>query len=121
MTPDTSSRSLLLGALALRMKFLTPEAFAAAVQTWGADPSRSLTQVLEDLGLVSRDRRQLLEALVDQHTSKQGVPSAGSDETAPGTRAPGVAAVISSNTRYQILRPHARGGLGQVSVARDDE
>jgi serine/threonine protein kinase/tetratricopeptide (TPR) repeat protein len=120
MTPDATSQSLLLGALALRMKFLTPDTFATGVQSWSADPSRSLTQVLEDLGLISRERRQLLEALVDQHTSKQSESSA-SDETAPETRAPALAPAIAGSTRYRIVRPHARGGLGQVSIAMDGE
>src|SRR5439155_12114311 len=37
------------------------------------------------------------------------------------TREPSVGASTSSGTRFRILRPHAKGGLGQVSVAHDEE
>src|SRR5260370_22405391 len=38
-----------------------------------------------------------------------------------GTRAPSVGAATSSGMRFRILRPHAKGGLGQVSIASDEE
>ena len=38
-----------------------------------------------------------------------------------GTSVPTVGASTSSGQRFRILRPHARGGLGQVSVAQDVE
>src|SRR5208282_1112230 len=37
------------------------------------------------------------------------------------TRAQSVGSSTSQGSRFRILRPHARGGLGQVSVARDEE
>jgi serine/threonine-protein kinase len=45
-------------------------------------------------------------------------PRAGDPRAA---RAGSVGASTSSGTRFRILRPHARGGLGQVYVARDEE
>jgi serine/threonine protein kinase/Flp pilus assembly protein TadD len=43
-------------------------------------------------------------------------PSApGAEDTTAGPRPP------AGGPRYRILRPHARGGLGQVSVARDEQ
>jgi tetratricopeptide (TPR) repeat protein/tRNA A-37 threonylcarbamoyl transferase component Bud32 len=44
-------------------------------------------------------------------TRDPGAPAPGA---APGSRAP-------AGSRFRVLRPHARGGLGEVSVARDDE
>ena len=38
-----------------------------------------------------------------------------------GTQGVSVGAATSIGTRFRILRPHAKGGLGQVSVAHDSE
>jgi serine/threonine-protein kinase len=40
---------------------------------------------------------------------------------APATRPPSVGTPTSSGLRFRILRPHARGGLGEVFVACDEE
>src|SRR5262245_29118003 len=46
-------------------------------------------------------------------------PHAGPD--GPATLGPAVPTPASGATRYRRLRPHARGGLGEVHVARDEE
>jgi tetratricopeptide (TPR) repeat protein len=43
------------------------------------------------------------------------------DDDPYATRASSVGTPTASGLRFRILRPHAKGGLGQVSVARDEE
>src|SRR5262249_41694726 len=45
----------------------------------------------------------------------------GDGEDLCATRVSTVGLPTSSGLRFRILRPHAKGGLGQVSVARDEE
>ncbi len=42
-------------------------------------------------------------------------------DNAPGPVSPRLGQTAAAVSRFHILRPHAKGGLGQVSVARDDE
>src|SRR5262249_41345047 len=56
----------------------------------------------------------------DLHTVP-GVRIAGAGAGDPrAARAGSVGTPTSSGTRFQIIRPHARGGLGEVYVARDE-
>jgi serine/threonine-protein kinase len=63
----------------------------------------------------------------EAHTPARGAapaPGAGSEVTAPYPEVaagPGAGAGGSAEGRYQIIRPHARGGLGEVFVAQDTE
>ncbi len=54
-----------------------------------------------------------LTVRVQQHLSYPADPSLSADQE-PGTSA-------SSKLRFKIIRPHAKGGLGEVSVALDQE
>ena len=50
--------------------------------------------------------------------TRSGIPRV-LDETADAT--PGLGQPSSAGTRFRVLRPHARGGIGTVSVALDAE
>jgi serine/threonine protein kinase len=66
-TRDSTSRSLLLGLLALQNNFIDRDALLAAFATWVADRSRAMGQILLDLDALSPSRHMLLEALVVEH------------------------------------------------------
>ena len=58
----------------------------------------------------------------DVQASLAQLPSATPPVDDPNaTRAASIGTPSSSGLRFRILRPHARGGLGQVSVALDEE
>lgn len=150
MSASHADRNLLFGIVALQMDFITRDQLVGGMNAWVLDKSRPLGQILVDLGHLSEARRGLLEPLVDEHVRQHGndpavslaaLSSSGGAVDAlrplgdPDLQAslvrvasPEVAPTITQdaaswfqNLRFRILRPHARGGLGQVYVARDQE
>src|SRR5262249_14879016 len=85
----------------------------------GNDPEQSLTAVRSMDG-VREELKQVADP--DLHASLVHVSTARPTEGGSwATAAPTVGTLTSSGLRFRILRPHAKGGLGQVSVAHDEE
>ncbi|MBI1913292.1 MAG: SUMF1/EgtB/PvdO family nonheme iron enzyme [Planctomycetes bacterium] len=85
----------------------------------GGDPAKSLA-VLSSVG----PARDALAAIVDAdvQASLQQVPAARQTPAEKeGMQTVIVPTLASAGTRYLIERPHAKGGLGEVFVARDQE
>jgi len=151
MPPRDAARDLLLGLLAFQNHFLDRAALLGAFDDWNAQPERSLAEILQDRGDLGESRLALIVALVEEHVRQHGgdphqslavVSSIGSlrDDLAKlsdtgllaslpivatldplATRTAAAPAPSTPGPRFRILRPHAKGGLGQVSVAMDDE
>jgi hypothetical protein len=66
-TRPTADRNLLFGILALQMDFIGRDALIAAMNAWVLDKAKPLGQVLQEQGVLSAERRALLEALVQEH------------------------------------------------------
>src|SRR5262249_6847267 len=118
---------------------------------WLLDKRKPLADILRDQGHLSAERLQLLSALVAEHLKQHGsdphrslaalsgvepvlrarlaaLPDAGLHESlrqAGANLAPPAASQVLSASpsivRYRVLRPHARGGLGDVFIAEDTE
>jgi serine/threonine protein kinase/lipopolysaccharide biosynthesis regulator YciM len=85
----------------------------------GGDPGRSLA-ALSSLGPVRDDLQRIPDA--DLQASLTYLPRTRPAEDDPhAAPAPAAGMPTSSGRRFRILRPHAKGGLGQVYVARDEE
>jgi serine/threonine protein kinase/formylglycine-generating enzyme required for sulfatase activity len=122
MAQPSADHNAFLGHLALLNGFLTRAALDAALAAWQQDRSRPLGQVLVEQRSLRTEELHVLEALVEQHRRRPGgtlpldatlAPPLGEGSLAPASLPAGV--------RYRPLRPHARGGLGEVFVALDEE
>lgn len=151
MKSANADENLLFGVLALQMDFIDRSDLIAAVSDWIVDKPRRIAEILVERGAISHDECSLLENLVQKHldrhdhdphqsltalqvfddlraelrqlndpevTTSLGYGSGSkrdvhAQETAEYTP--------QQTARFQVVRPHAKGGLGKVSVAVDRE
>jgi eukaryotic-like serine/threonine-protein kinase len=148
-----ADRNLLFGILAQQMDFVTRDALFAAMNAWIIRKETPLGALLVERGDLASSRRDLLEALVNEHIRAHGgeparslqafclLGSAADDlgrlpdaeiqasvghlhlpEADPTvTRSFSAGQPTAWNGRFRVVRRHASGGLGVVSVAIDDE
>jgi tetratricopeptide (TPR) repeat protein/serine/threonine protein kinase len=89
------------------------------LQKHANDPAQSLAAV-SSVGSLREDLKRIADP--DLHASLAHVSAARQVEEDPYvTRASSVGLPTSTGRRFRVLRPHRKGGLGQVSVAHDEE
>src|SRR5262245_23569695 len=93
----------------------------------GHDVEKSLA-VMRSLGLARNALQKIadpeVQASLVRVSAAAGSPAGGAPEgqdDADATRATTAGTPTSMGLRFRILRPHARGGLGTVYVAHDEE
>src|SRR5262249_61493709 len=72
MAAIAADRHLLFGLLALQNGLINQVQLVAAFQAWTLDKVRALADLLVDRGDLSRSRRELLDALVEEHLKEHG-------------------------------------------------
>ena len=126
------SRDLRLGLHALESGAIDREQLISAVADCASAPGRSLAEVLIERGLLSTS---MLARLEDEVKKTLAVARGDRDPSAtvtyagrPGGDASDTVRVASNDGaggiaggRFEVLRPHARGGLGEVFLAFDRE
>lgn len=107
------------GALSGERQALLDALVQEPLKQHGHDAEKSLAAV-SSLGSAKEALKQSADPEVQ--ASLGHVSEAHRDEDDPEATKPGsVGESTSSGLRFRILRPHAKGGLGQVSVALDEE
>ena len=146
----SADRNLLFGILALQLDFIQRDELIRGMHAWILEKAKPLGEVLIEQGALLPARRSLIESLLEEHLrvhkgdvhksiSALTMPSNVrtkllelSDEELERSLAPthtlaasGAATIDQSSSkeisRYSILRSHARGGIGEVFIARDSE
>lgn len=93
---------------------------AAHLKQHGGDPEESLAS-LHSIESVHEDLEQLADADVSTSLGHVAASQAAARDFDSATETVIAGTSTSAGTRFQILRHHAMGGLGQVSVALDEE
>ncbi|MFO0844037.1 MAG: serine/threonine-protein kinase [Gemmataceae bacterium] len=146
----SADRNLLFGMLALHNGLVSRDQLLEAMTAWMAQKETPLGDILRERGGLTEDDHRLLDGLVARQIQRHGdavkglaslrIDSSVQHELSqlgdaevqasvalvspslpgPGPTGPPVG-IGQPAIRYRRLRPHARGGLGEVSVALDEE
>ncbi|MBW3595855.1 MAG: serine/threonine protein kinase [Planctomycetes bacterium] len=88
----------------------------------GNDAEQSLRALSSVDSSVKNELTRLNDSLVTRSVAQVSLDRRGEgNDSAYATRPPAATELTKAGLRFRVLRPHARGGLGQVSVALDSE
>lgn len=117
---DSQDPNLCLGMFALQAGFVDRETLLKSLQNWFLNRSRSLGTVLEESGAIAPEQHAALRAWVEQCCVPAGAapppPSTATPAAAPSLTTP----PLPASLRYRVENAIAHGGLGKVSLARDE-
>lgn len=142
-----SDLNLLFGVLALQLDFIRRDDLVRGMNAWVLKKHLPLGHIMEEQKLLTTERRALLDGLVNEHIKQHdNDPEKSLAAVAPetdglreitdaevqdslarlpddpfATRAHRLDEPLGTPQRFRVLRPHARGGLGEVFVAEDLE
>src|SRR5262245_64348690 len=111
-----AAHDLLVGLYCLEAGVIDRHPLAGVARTWARSPGQSLSEAIAGAG-VDATLLARLEARVQQELAglEETVVYAGRSPKTIDT------AAHQPSARYLVVRPHARGGLGEVFVAFDGE
>jgi eukaryotic-like serine/threonine-protein kinase len=101
----SSDRNLLFGIVAVQMNFISRDGLIEAMNAWVLEKDRNLSDVLFKQGQLTPERRQLLEALVNEHLKAHGNDpqrSLAALSSVPGTLRQQLAALPDEAVRQSI-------------------
>lgn len=140
-----SSRELLFGMLAVSQQFLKPEELIEATTVWARDGQRqSLADSLVARGAITEAEHSIVDSILREKSEDdvrdslrsalgadlfravrhalERIDDAGADDTlqqSAATEVPSTATPAGDDQRFEITQELARGGLGEVFIARD--
>jgi tetratricopeptide (TPR) repeat protein/tRNA A-37 threonylcarbamoyl transferase component Bud32 len=151
MTPVNADRDILFGVFAVQMNFIDRTALRTALAARAQARHRPLGDILVEQNALSANLRDQLEAVLEQHVQRHGdavrsLAALGVTESLRKEFAQAadptirdslrqVAATLQMDDsppgsapehddgpqRFRRLQPHAKGGLGEVFLAHDEE
>ena len=130
-----ADRDLLFGVVAFQKGAVDADRLAETCAAWVAEPTLPLADLMVDRGLMTDEKRTELEKVValeleahggDPHATLAATLDAPAREAIGKITLPGGHIVLEtlspaaeSRDRYTLTHLHAKGGMGQVWLARD--
>jgi serine/threonine-protein kinase len=121
MTSLPVDRDLLFGMVAVQMRLVDRAALMDTMREWVNDTTQNLSQLLRARNRLTEEESSLVDAVVERKLLENDdiIDPSMAELLEDDTWGP--VPVDETESRYQVLWAHARGGLGEVFLAEDTE